>query len=110
MQLPREIVWLTGAPGAGKGTMSSFIMAERDIPSIFEVSSLLRTPAMEARKREGALIGDRDVVAAVLEELLAPRHRSGVVVDGFPRTHLQAQVGGLSCSMGSRSCRMGWCR
>ena len=91
MVLPREIVWLAGAPGAGKGTMAGFISKERDIDSLFEVSSLLKTPEMEKRKREGILISDRDVVAAVLEELLSPRHRQGVIVDGFPRTKVQAQ-------------------
>ena len=34
-------------------------LAERDIPSVFEVSSVLKTPEMEERKRQGVLIGDK---------------------------------------------------
>lgn len=30
MVFPREIVWLSGAPGAGKGTMAGFILKVRD--------------------------------------------------------------------------------
>ena len=91
MVFPREIVWLSGAPGAGKGSVSAFIMKERDIPTRFEVSSLLSSPEMARMKANGELIGDRQVFAAVLEELLSPRHRQGVIVDGFPRTSMQAQ-------------------
>ena len=31
----------------------------------------------------------REVIGAVLDELLSPKHRQGVVVDGFPRTQMQ---------------------
>jgi hypothetical protein len=58
MRFPREIVWLSGAPGAGKGTMCGFIMKERDIPLVFETSSLLTTPEMQRKKEQGVLIGD----------------------------------------------------
>jgi adenylate kinase len=89
---PREIVWLTGAPGAGKGTMGGVIMKERDITQIFEVSSLLSSPAFVEMKKRGELIGDRDVISAALVELLKPEYSFGVVVDGFPRTVLQAHA------------------
>lgn len=89
--MPREIVWLSGAPGAGKGTMASFILKERDIGHLFEVSSLLSTPAMQAIKAAGGLIGDLQVVTAVLEAIFNPAYRAGVCVDGFPRTKLQAE-------------------
>lgn len=59
MVFPREVVWLSGAPGAGKGTMNGFIMKERDIPVMFEVSSLLSTPEMKKLKDAGVLIGDK---------------------------------------------------
>lgn len=41
---PREIIWLAGAPGAGKGTMSKSIMRAKGItcPPI-ETSSLFQT-------------------------------------------------------------------
>ena len=68
--------------------MAKFIMHERDIPDIFEVrvevgahsfcghpsllclvqvSSLLSSPEMKARKAAGILIGDLEVVEAVLQ-------------------------------------------
>jgi adenylate kinase len=89
---PREIVWLTGAPGAGKGTLSGVIKRERDILSQFEVSSLLSTPEFKRRKEAGLLIGDRDVIKAVISALLRKEFRGGVIVDGYPRTEVQAHV------------------
>jgi adenylate kinase len=91
---PREVVWLTGAPGAGKGTMTSVILAERDLrpEAVFEVSSLLSTPAFASMKAAGVLIGDKEVVQAVLLELMSPRYALGAIVDGFPRTEVQAHA------------------
>ena len=90
MQFPRELIWLTGAPGAGKGTHISTILQERDLQHTVEVSSLLMGPAFEAIKASGRLAGDADVVHAVLEVLLRPQYANGVVLDGFPRTATQA--------------------
>lgn len=92
LRFPKEIMWLGGAPGAGKGTNTPFIMRERDItaPPIV-ISSLLDTPAMQAIKDRGRLVGDEEVVEALLAELLEPRYRQGVVVDGFPRTMVQVE-------------------
>ena len=90
MQFPRELIWLTGAPGAGKGTHIATILQERDLQHTVEVSSLLTGPAFEAVKNSGRLAGDADVVHAVLEVLLRPQYASGVVLDGFPRTATQA--------------------
>jgi adenylate kinase len=43
MCFPKEVIWLSGAPGAGKGTMCKFIMQERGLTSgPIETSSLLR--------------------------------------------------------------------
>lgn len=89
---PRSIVWLAGAPGAGKGTNAAAIKKERDIAHIFEVSSLLSTPVFKAKKEAGELIGDADVISAVLGELLKPAYADGVIVDGFPRTVTQAHA------------------
>ncbi|MFW5829849.1 MAG: nucleoside monophosphate kinase [Planctomycetota bacterium] len=87
---PKEIMWLGGAPGAGKGTNTPFIMRERGLtaPPIV-MSALLNTPEMEAIKDQGHLVGDREVIGLLLRELLKPEYESGVVVDGFPRTHIQ---------------------
>ena len=37
------------------------------------------------------LLGDRDVVEAVLRKLLEAPYQDGVIVDGFPRTQVQAE-------------------
>lgn len=92
LHFPKEIFWLNGAPGAGKGTHTRFIMKHRDFtePSIV-VSSLLKS--VEARKRmdAGLLVGDREVVKMVFEKLLEPAYKSGAIVDGFPRTQVQVE-------------------
>jgi len=91
MAFPKEIMWLGGAPGAGKGTNTPFILRERGLTAKpIVVSDLLDTPEMRALKDRGQLIGDRHVVDALLRELLKPEYQTGVVVDGFPRTKVQA--------------------
>lgn len=89
---PKEIFWLNGAPGAGKGTNTGFIMRYRDLTAPpLVVSSLLKSP--EARKRidAGLLVGDREVIDIILRKLLDPIYQSGAVVDGFPRTKVQVE-------------------
>lgn len=89
---PKELLYLGGAPGSGKGTMSGYIRKMRDIsaPAV-EVSSLLHGEQIQKIKDAGGLVGDQDVLEALLEELLEPRYADGVVIDGFPRTRVQAQ-------------------
>lgn len=91
-RLPREIIWLGGAPGAGKGTNTPFILRERGIvaPPIV-TSDLLNAPEMRRIKDAGALVGDADVVRLLFERLIEPIHTTGVVVDGFPRTRVQVE-------------------
>lgn len=89
---PKEIMWLGGAPGAGKGTNTPFIVRERGLtaPPVV-MSSLLQSPEMKALIDAGQLVGDREVVAILLRELLKPIYESGVVVDGFPRSAVQVE-------------------
>jgi len=93
MALPKEIMWLGGAPGSGKGTNTNFIMRERGLtaPPVV-ISDLLKTPEMEAIKADGGMVGDMEVTSLLFEELLDPKYQSGVVVDGFPRTEVQADI------------------
>lgn len=92
LRFPREFIWLGGAPGAGKGTNTPFIMKARDItaPPVV-VSSLLDTPEAVALKNAGKLVGDRMVIGLLFEELLKPPYHHGVIVDGFPRTRVQVE-------------------
>lgn len=91
-RLPREIIWLGGAPGSGKGTNTPFILRERGIavPPIV-TSDLLASPEMQRIKDAGNLVGDADVVRLLFERLLDPANATGVVVDGFPRTRVQVE-------------------
>jgi len=90
---PKEIIWLGGAPGSGKGTNTNFILRERDIDAEpIVTSSLLNSPAAKAVKAAGGMVGDKEVVTALLDSLLAPEYNNGVLVDGFPRTSVQAEV------------------
>uniref|UniRef100_A0A6A7G8R6 Adenylate kinase n=1 Tax=Hirondellea gigas TaxID=1518452 RepID=A0A6A7G8R6_9CRUS len=92
MTFPKDIMWLSGAPGAGKGVMTDFIMKTRGITAKpIETSSLLKSPEAEAIKARGDLVADRHVVQLVLQKLLEPQYASGVIVDGFPRTPVQAE-------------------
>ena len=93
MVFPKEIMWLGGAPGAGKGTNTPFILRERGLtaPPIV-MSDLLDAPEMRALKDRGQFVGDREVIEALLRRLLNPVYQTGVVVDGFPRTKVQAEA------------------
>lgn len=93
MTFPKEIMWLGGAPGAGKGTNTGFIMRERGYTAApLVVSSLLTTPKMQAIKAAGNLVGDKEVIEVLFHQLLDPSYTTGVVIDGFPRTKVQALV------------------
>jgi len=92
LRFPKEIFWLNGAPGAGKGTNTEFIMQYRDLTAPpLVVSSLLNTPEAEKMKDAGMLVGDREVVEIMLRRLLDPVFKTGAVVDGFPRTKVQVE-------------------
>lgn len=92
LRFPREFIWLGGAPGAGKGTNTPFIAKTRNItaPPII-VSNLLTTPQAVAMKNAGRMVGDREVIGLLLEQLLSPQSHEGVIVDGFPRTRVQVE-------------------
>jgi adenylate kinase len=83
---------LGGAPGAGKGTHTRFIMKEREFSGApIIVSSLLNTPAMRRIKDSGGMVGDREVVGLLFREMLKPEYRDGALLDGFPRTEVQVE-------------------
>jgi len=92
LRFPKEIILLGGAPGSGKGTNTAFISKTRGLTSSpIIMSSLLDSPAMKAVKDAGGMVGDREVLSALLHELLKPEHRDGVILDGFPRTKVQVE-------------------
>src|SRR5436190_18978728 len=85
LRFRKEIILLGGAPGAGKGTNTSFIAKTRGLtcPPIV-ISTLLDSPEAKALKDVGNMVGDREVVGLVLRRLLRPEYHHGVVLDGFP--------------------------
>eukprot|EP01095_Lingulamoeba_sp_RSL-Kostka_P004604 TRINITY_DN15838_c0_g1_i1.p1 TRINITY_DN15838_c0_g1~~TRINITY_DN15838_c0_g1_i1.p1 ORF type:complete len:398 (+),score=94.13 TRINITY_DN15838_c0_g1_i1:44-1237(+) len=90
---PKELIWLGGAPGSGKGTNTNFILRERGLSSEpIVMSSLLNSPEHQSLKAKGVLIGDKEVIFSLAEELLKDKYRKGVLIDGFPRTEVQAEV------------------
>ena len=88
---PKVVVFLNGAPGAGKGTNTLTVMQILGIANKpVEVSSLLTTPECERLKSDGKLIDDDIVIMQVVHELLKPENSSGIIIDGFPRSPVQA--------------------
>jgi adenylate kinase len=92
LRFPKEIILLGGAPGAGKGTQTRFIMEARGLtrPAIV-ISDLLITPAAQKIKDQGGMVGDKEVVGILLRKLLPEEFRDGVLLDGFPRTRVQVE-------------------
>lgn len=91
---------LFGAPGAGKGTQSKFIVEKYGIPQI-STGDLLRAAVanktdkgLEAKKYmdSGALVPD-EIVNALLQERLSEKDaEKGFVLDGYPRNVAQAKL------------------
>lgn len=92
LQFPREIFWLNGSPGAGKGTQTRFIMEYCGLTAKpIVISELLQSPDAKRLKDAGRMVGDREVTSLLFKELLKPANRTGVVIDGFPRTKVQVE-------------------
>ena len=88
---PKVVAFLNGAPGAGKGTNTLTVMQILGISNKpVEVSSLLITPECEMLKSDGKLIDDDIVIMQVVHELLKSENSSGIIIDGFPRSPVQA--------------------
>jgi adenylate kinase len=91
---------ILGAPGAGKGTQAERVAEELSVPhissgDIFRENLKNETPL----GKEAALFIDRgelvpdDITIKMIEERLArPDCASGAILDGFPRTPVQAEA------------------
>ena len=112
----RKIVILLGHPGAGKGTQARAIMHRLDIPQISTGDMLREAVARKtsygreakARMDAGELVSDSVVNGIVAERILRDDCEKGFILDGFPRTLVQAEkldnlVGGGN---GSRNLRV----
>lgn len=88
-----------GAPGAGKGTQAREVSKEFSIPQI-STGDILRdavkkqTPlgmAAKVKMEAGQLVPDEVVCGIVEERIGEPDCGKGFILDGFPRTLVQAQ-------------------
>lgn len=91
---------LMGAPGAGKGTQAEIISSKKDIPAI-STGAIIREAVkngteigLKAKKYidEGALVPDEVVIEIIKERLKNADCANGFILDGFPRTVVQAQA------------------
>lgn len=94
------ILILLGPPGAGKGTQAAHIVEKYGIPQLSTGDMLRAAVAAEtpvglkakAVMDSGNLVSD-DIVAAIVEERIeADDCAPGFLLDGFPRTVVQAEV------------------
>lgn len=91
---------ILGAPGAGKGTHSRFIVDTYNIPhistgDIFRDAIAESTPmGLKAQEHisRGELVPDDITVGIVRERLLKDDAADGFLLDGFPRTLAQARA------------------
>ncbi|VFP84288.1 Adenylate kinase [Candidatus Erwinia haradaeae] len=91
---------LLGTPGSGKGTQAQFIVNKYGIPKI-STGDMLRTAVKcnwrygEKIKKimdAGRLVSDEIVIALVKERICQTDCSMGFLLDGFPRTLLQAHA------------------
>jgi len=91
---------MLGPPGAGKGTQAERLARDRGIPRI-STGDILRAAvlgqtdvgrAAKAIMSAGRLVNDDVVIGIVRERLAQPDAARGFVLDGFPRTLVQAET------------------
>ena len=92
------VVVLLGAPGAGKGTQAPILAEHLGVP-ILASGALLRAAVANGTKlgREadrfmsrGQLVPDETIVRVFLDRLEQADATGGAILDGFPRTRVQA--------------------
>lgn len=87
-----------GPPGAGKGTQAQLLAASWKIPhistgEILRACVVAQTPLGQKAKSymdRGELVPDQVLMDIVRERLHQPDAKSGWILDGFPRTVIQA--------------------
>ena len=93
-----KIIVLIGAPGAGKGTQARLLQERKGIPQIstgdmFREMKTLDTPlAREVQEimRSGKLVSDDITFRMVQDRTSRPDINGTYVLDGYPRTEIQA--------------------
>jgi len=93
-------ILLLGPQGAGKGTQGKLISSEYGIPHI-ATGDMLRTAIAEGTElgrradplvKAGELVPDDLMIGLIRDRLARDDTRNGFVLDGFPRTAVQAEA------------------
>ncbi|MBA2719425.1 MAG: nucleoside monophosphate kinase [Chloroflexi bacterium] len=94
------MVVLLGSPGAGKGTQAPVLAEHLEVP-VLASGDLLRSAVANATPlgREadrfmsrGQLVPDETIVRVFLDRLERDDAEGGAILDGFPRTRVQAEA------------------
>lgn len=93
-------IMFLGAPGAGKGTQAEHTSKRLGIPAI-STGAIIREAiknetamglAAKSYTNSGALVPDEVVIGIIKERLEKEDCRNGYILDGFPRTVVQAKA------------------
>jgi adenylate kinase len=100
--MPDKRIVLLGPPGAGKGTQAQLLCEELRIPhlatgNLLRAAVANRTPVgvtVQPYMEAGKLVPDEVVIAVLMEAIDSAKVNmpGGYVLDGFPRTLLQAET------------------
>lgn len=107
----RTYVVLLGPPGAGKGTQARGVSKKLGLThvssgDIFRENLRNGTDLGKLAKQyldSGELVPDEVTISMIKEHITRPDYQSGVLLDGFPRTVVQAEaLSELLAEMGSK--------
>ena len=91
---------LLGPPGAGKGTQAAFLVKAYGLLHV-STGDMLRETVKEGDEtgkkiagymNSGELVPDDIVIEAVMLRMAKPDAAKGVILDGYPRTRVQAEA------------------
>ena len=91
---------LLGAPGAGKGTQAELLHEKLQIPTISTGNMLREAMAngselgkqVKQYMESGSLVPDDVILSIVAERVAQPDCKNGFILDGVPRTLVQAEA------------------